>query len=207
MRRLAADHAKFYRQGGNGGWRAALPVGIVDILRSEAPYPAQFAALGYTLDRDDPIYMLAPRPRSMRNPFHQVAHFDNGVPIPPILVACFLDTPEAMSAGWYPVERTTPDSFYAWLNAPAGGESIGANADLRITNLAAFVYRTRADVREEFPEAFAAQRVPFLDWFCRYPQDEYGLDDAFIAPVREGLRAWRETSRLPEAPRYASTGQ
>jgi hypothetical protein len=49
-----ASH-KFFREGKVGGWREALPGPIVELFRHLAPYPSQFAELGYSLDQDQPL--------------------------------------------------------------------------------------------------------------------------------------------------------
>ena len=191
MRQLAGDDAKFYRQGGIGAWRSSLPPTIVDLLRRTDPYPARFAALGYTLDPTDPIYAMPRRHRSAQNPFHGITHFDNGVPIPPVLVGLFLSVPSAVSAPWYPVARTAPaDSFFAWLNAPSDDDPEQAEEIPRLTNLIVSLYHSRSDLRETYPDAFGRDRGAVLQWYCRSAQTEYGLNDAFVAPVRERLRAW-----------------
>lgn len=189
MRRVAGNHAKFFRKGGIGEWRAALPAKIIEMLRSVAPYPAQFAALGYTLDPHDPIYTI-PRQRSLLdNPFEDITHFDNGVLVAPIIVRLFLAAESAVKEPWLPVVRTeSPDSFYTWLNAPAADDPAGAEGALHITNLGLYLYRLRQDVQAAFPDVFGVDRTAFLCWYCRVAPDEYGISDLFIAPVRSALQ-------------------
>ncbi len=59
MRHMPGMDPRFFRKGQVGGWRSELPPMIVDLLR-QGPYPAQFAALGYSLDQD---YSLIPLSR------------------------------------------------------------------------------------------------------------------------------------------------
>ncbi len=50
MRKKATDEErKFFRKGGSGGWRESLPPEVIRMLTEMAPYPAQFAALGYQM--------------------------------------------------------------------------------------------------------------------------------------------------------------
>lgn len=53
MRKEAGKHARFFRKGHIGGWQQALPADILDILRTQAPYPRQIADLGYSLDMEN----------------------------------------------------------------------------------------------------------------------------------------------------------
>lgn len=53
LRKQAGGNRKFFRQGRAGQWRRELPPALVELLATRDPYPAQFAALGYSLDAGD----------------------------------------------------------------------------------------------------------------------------------------------------------
>jgi hypothetical protein len=80
MRETWQASQKFFREGKVGGWRAELPEQITELFRHMAPYPAQFAELGYSLDRDEPLPQAPERalgrPESRLNhpPFLDQAH-------------------------------------------------------------------------------------------------------------------------------------
>jgi hypothetical protein len=55
MRKRSPAFEKFIRRGTVGGWRSELPEQIIEIFRHTEPFPAQFAELGYSLDKDRPV--------------------------------------------------------------------------------------------------------------------------------------------------------
>jgi hypothetical protein len=108
------------------------------------------------------------------------------------------------------VTRTDSDSFYAWANAPAADDSQGADGPLPLTNLALYAYRSRSDVQAIYPDVFGQHRLHFAEWFVLYAPEAFGLDAAFIAPVRERFIAWanapaaEDTDRQPGQPLITS---
>ena len=190
VRRVAGPVDGFYRQGRVGGWRDVLAPEVIDDLRKTAPYPAQFAALGYRMDPEAPALGGFVAARGIPNPFTAVTHFDNLVAVSPLMVRLFFTVPSAVSSRWLPVSRTDRDSFYAWANAPADGDRPDAAPPIVLTRLALYAYRNRIDVREAFAEITGYQRPDFADWFIRNAAAEFGLDPAFIAPVRASFLAW-----------------
>jgi len=69
------------------------------------------------------------------NPFHDRTCFDNGVAIPQIAIQLYLSV-EGCFARWPNPELTTgPDSFFAWVNAPASDDPLKESAT-RIATLA-----------------------------------------------------------------------
>jgi hypothetical protein len=192
MLRMLAGKAssKFFREGKVGGWREILSPAVLDDLRRLDPYPEQFAALGYTLDPDDPSLIAPAAPRPSKNPFRAITHFDNGVPVSMLLVRLYLSVPSEISAGWQPVTRTDAGSFFAWANAPAADDPQGADGPLPLTNLALYAYRSRADVQEIYPDVFGRHRPDVAEWFILYSATAFELDDAFIAPMRARFLAW-----------------
>lgn len=186
MRAVDAD-PEFFRKGEVGNWKRALPRYILDILRHMEPYPDQFAALGYTLDLSDPLTTLPKVPRVSKNPFRDISHFANGVPVPPVAVRCYLSLDPAECRRWDNLEETTTDSFYGWLNAPAEGDPRRGEGVRTVTNLASYVHRTRSDLQKAFPDLFGKDRFRFVQWFIHNAEQRYELDEAFIEPLRGGV--------------------
>jgi len=193
MRELAGQTAAFFRKGGSGHWRAELPETIINILRHEPPFPQLFRVLGYSLDGDDASATRPRAPRRLQNPFAGVKQFDNGAPILPFMKAAYwrLD-PELTASFKMPISRTDdPDTFWAWLNAPAQDDPQRDNPDvLMISNIARWVYDYRTDLHAPMPDIFGAHRFLFVDWYIRRPFVELGLAPEFIKPVFERYVAW-----------------
>jgi len=186
MKAVDAD-PEFFRKGEVGNWKRALPRHILDVLRHVKPYPDQFATLGYTLDPDDPLTTLPKVPRMSKNPFRDISHFDNGIPVPPVAVRCYLSLDPAECRRWENLEETTTDSFYGWLNAPSE-EDLRRGEEVRtVTNLASYVHRTRPDLQKAFPDLFGRDRFRFVRWFIHNAEQRYELDEAFIKPLRGGM--------------------
>jgi hypothetical protein len=58
-----------------------------------------------------------------------------------------------------------------------------------ITELGAYLYSIRSDVRAIMPDLYGAHRVDFADWFISSAAKEYGLDRCLILPV---IRSWAQ---------------
>ena len=183
---------KFVRQGGVASWTEELPDGIQQLLGTHEPYPTQFAALGYTMRKDDPANARLREPSPTGNPFSATV-FSNGVPVAPILVDAFLDLPETLTSGWSDPAAVDENSFYAWLLRPAAADPHGGQLRPVITELAHYLHRIRPDVQEAFPEPFDGQRVTFGDWFLYSAAKEYDFAPVFGLPV---IRSWAEGGPL-----------
>ena len=197
LRRRSGSAPKFFRQGSVGQWREELPAEIVDLFRTLDPYPAQFSALGYTLEFDDPL-VAAPakrRPSSLS----QIPHFDNGMAVPSVALSLYLahDSSTAKSR-WPPFAETSPDSFFAWLNAPAADDPLRETAPC-ITNLGAYLRRLRADVTGEFPDPFGKDRVRYIVWLLTNAQTEYHIDPGFLDPIKDSFIRWAESPAAGES--------
>jgi hypothetical protein len=126
--------------------------------------------------------------RDSLNPFRGHAGFDNGLPVVPIIIELYLSI-EQCSVRWpQPWITGSQDSFCAWINAPADGDSRDGSRPL-ITNLAAYVHRARADVQDAYPNLFGDDRHALALWFSRHGSHEYALPDAFVDPVRRSFPA------------------
>jgi hypothetical protein len=189
VRQLPGIDRTFFRQGRVGDWRTAVPASIVALLRDHEPYPTLFAALGYTFDPTDPLIATPARPRTSRNPFQGSSQFDNGVPVAALLVRLFLSVPSERSRQWPPVTLTDPGSFYAWVNSPAEADPDRRNA-IFLTNLAAFIHSTRADLQDSFPDLFGHDRLGYALWFVGRAQVECEIAATLVRPVRDALLAW-----------------
>jgi hypothetical protein len=80
MRDLPGQDPRFFRKGAVGGWRAELPQQIIDIFRHTEPYSSQFAALGYSMDQDQPI-PLSPRQLAALDTVRATAEVNPHLPI------------------------------------------------------------------------------------------------------------------------------
>jgi hypothetical protein len=190
MRRLDESNSKFFRQGSIGGWRKSLPAEILDLFRDAEPYPDQFAALGYTLDLDDPLIAAPaqPRPTSVSH----ISQFDNGVPVPVAATKLYLSFESAEARARWPhfADTTAPDSFYAWLNSPADDDPLRGTSLPVITNLGSWFYRLRPDVAAVYTDRFQSQRIQYVIWLLSNAGKEHNLDPAFIEPIRDSFLQW-----------------
>lgn len=188
MRKVSGPARKFFRQGGVGGWRKELSAEVIDLFRHHDPYPAQFAALGYTLDPADPLIDAPAVPRPEKNPFRDADHFDNSVSVPPIAARLYLsfDTDEARRRWPDPIATHSPDSFYAWMNAPAEQDPHRNTAEPVITNLTAYLRRIGGAFQELPGDIYRSGRADWAFWLLQNAREEYSLDLEFLRP----LLAW-----------------
>jgi hypothetical protein len=190
MRTLAGRFGGFFRAGRSGAWRDVLPPDIVEVFRSTEPYRSQVSALGYSMDGAAREIALSNAP-PLRCPLLDVSRFDNGVPVAPLLVKCFLYAEDGLRRQWTrDLRGTGPDSFYGWLNATASLPGEGRYASLDVSNLAYFIYFDRHDLRIAFPDLGGPDRREFVQWFLNYASSEYGVDRAFVQAAGDGFRKW-----------------
>ena len=117
--------------------------------------------------------------------------FDNGARIVPIIRACYAAAAPRVKLRWFAPASTDSGSFFAWLNSPATIPAREPFGELPITELAAFIYGQRPDVRAAFPDLASEDRTRFTEWFLQYAASEYALDEVFL---REPTAAWRRWS-------------
>lgn len=191
LRKLRNDpQGRFFRKGGPGSWRDELPESVLDIFRNHEPYPEYFRELGYTLDPHDPLIDAPAVPRISTNPFLNSDRFDNGVMVPTIVVRLYLLLDPTLKARWHDtIASTSETSFYAWLAARADEDAGREERVPHLSNLAYYVYRMRPDLQAVFPDVFGRDRSAYITWFLRHTQGEYGLDEAFLRPMRATSRA------------------
>jgi hypothetical protein len=193
MRSMAGEFSGFFRQGRVGDWRQMLAPDVVEVLRRQPPYAAQVARLGYSMNPAD----AAPRNRvsSRRHPMTTLDRFENGVAVAPIMVQCFFCAPYEQRQIWErQLAATGPGSFYDWLNSPAPVAGGGLYETLPISNIAAFVYEQRPDVRLVYGDLNSSDRYEYARWFLRRAGTECGLDAAFVNRQRASLLRWANAS-------------
>lgn len=180
MRSLAGPFAGFFREGRVGAWTDVLAPDIVQVLRDQEPYRSQIAMLGYSMELSQDC-LGRELPKIEPCVLQRIPAFDNGVPVSPILIKCFLHSDDDLRRGWtHDPAATGPSSFFEWLRAPAPIPGDGPDAALNISNLAHFLYFDRHDLRTAFPDLRHGNRKSFVEWFQYYPESEYGLDRALI---------------------------
>jgi hypothetical protein len=194
MRAMAGPFGGFFREGSVGAWRELLPADVIEVFRSVAPYPELSAALGYSMDPGDPTIARAVGPRT-RHPMADLERFENGVPVAPILRQCFFWALPELRTGWQEhLAATGPSSYYDWLNQASGTVGRGSYEELPLSNLAAFAYGQRPDLRATFPDLTGSDRCGYALWFVRNAESEYGLDTAFAGSQRGLLMGWANTA-------------
>lgn len=206
MRKMAGDFGGFFREGRLGAWRDELPQETADILRGHEPYASQLAALGYSMDPAGPLNAARVQPRQT-HPMATVERFENGVRVSPLLIQCLFWAPDELRARWEnQFQGAAPASFYEWLNAPCPACGRGIYEGLSVSNLAAFLYDWRPDVRLAYPDLTSRSRYEYLQWFLRYAKPVYNLDAAFIDAVRGDLLRWANaTTPIDGAPGVRAT--
>jgi hypothetical protein len=206
MRSLAHENRAFFRQGGGGGWRRVLPADIVELLRTIDPYPAQFAALGYSLAAQDAWSGATLKRPAAKADFFEA--FGHSAVATALLKTIYLSFDSSDAQRRWPDIATAgaPTSFHAWLNAAAETDLPASAAVPAITNLAAHIHRARTDVRAAFPEPYGQHqhRIDYLLWLMREGAAEYQLDDAQVAPLRDSFAAWAARADAADAAQRAA---
>ena len=172
----------FMRKGGLNSWVQELPPKIQTVLREQEPYPAQFAALGYTMNPQDPANTRVTEPARAGNPFPG-GTFSNGVPLAPILLHIYFEETKQDLTRWQDGGSIAPGSFYAWLMSPAAADPTEGKGVPVITEFAHYLYRLRTDLPEVFPDVFGENRRAFGDWFLYSAALDFDFDWSFTLPV------------------------
>ena len=180
MQQLLDPEKKLIRRGGTGGWREILPEKIKEALARLDPYPAQFAALSYSMDESDPANAPQPNPGKVDGPFSAKRHFDDGTPITPVLMKAYFDLPSDLRARWLAPDLTSAGSFYTWLNQPAAADPVKDRPNPIISELAYYIYRQRSDLQTIFRDPFGVDRSEFIAWFHLEAKKEYSLPSCFF---------------------------
>lgn len=172
------------RRGKSGDWTQEVPEDIVAIFREHPVLRSVLDAWGYSLEGNQ---KTEPFDYSRLNPFHGKTHFDNGVPIVPLIVRIYLLMWPESSARWpNPLQTVGEDTYFEWLNSAADIPGNADNAPV-ITSLAHRVYNIRDDVQRVMPDWLDRHKVQFCVWFVYSAFDEYELDTHFVAPMFTSL--------------------
>ncbi len=117
-------------------------------------------------------------------------HFDNGVAIPDAGRALHHESPETAARAADPFSDDGFEAFLKVWNQPVAEL---APKEPPISRLAYRIYKCRPDVETLMPDVFGKHRIRFLEWMLTSGRSEHRLDEAFLSPALEGLRA-------PESP-------
>lgn len=176
MRKKHAKTAFHFREGRAGKWRDTLPEPIKEAFRSLPPYPAQFKAMGYSMEEKTVDVSPAHKENSQSD--------ETVAPSSEFLETLFDELQSSTAAGWKrPVGGNVSGSFLNWLNAPCEEDRVGAQKSVPITNLAKSIYDRRPDLQRKFPKLFDEDRLSFATWFLLRSQHEYGLNLSYQTPL------------------------
>ncbi|MCW5853670.1 MAG: hypothetical protein KIT87_26625, partial [Anaerolineae bacterium] len=107
---------------------------------------------------------------------YSLAHFDNGVPIPPLARLIYRQHRAQHTDFGNPFEADRPDSFFAWLN-----EIVDADAGREgWTRFWRSAYLFRPDVQRVLPEPLEAQRHDFRRWTLEGGRRDFDVPDGLI---------------------------
>lgn len=179
---------KFVRKGGLNSWQTVLPDDIKTSLTDQQPYPAQMAAMGYTMDPAAPDNARSENPADAGNPFRERT-FANGIAVAPIHLRAYFELPDEKVANWTDGCAVGEDTFYAWLMQPATADPQRETAIPVVSEFAYWLYSTRPDVQQAFPDIFGAHRQQVCDWFLFSACREYRYDRHFGVPI---LTSWAQ---------------
>jgi len=204
MRATAQDNRAFFRQGSYGGWRQVLPPDLVDFLRTTEPYPAQFAALGYTLDAQDKWSAAAAKRVPAKAGFFE--QFGHSPATTSLLKSIYLsfDTDDAQRRWPDIAQASVPTSFHAWLNQPADADPGAPGAGPMITNIAAQIHRLRTHLSTSFPDLYGRDRADFCSGSLsmrrrpissKMPTSRRFATRLPSGPPRHGRPRWIRTTR------------
>ncbi len=192
---------RFFRKGLQGEWKKEIPPNMLQILRTQPPYPELCNQLGYSFD-DTEVLTRPTFDYTTINPFHKRQEFDNGIKITQFLSLVYFSTKNALQRWPNPFETSSAECFYNWLILPCEADTQTVALDnsatrLLITNLAHFIYQLRGDLRQAFPDLFGKNREEFGRWFVNQFPLEYDIEPAFITPMLRSLNSNQTTHVQP----------
>ena len=117
---------------------------------------------------------------SVRSLSYAYGRFDNGIPIPNIVRACYREV-DAEGERWPDPFATGPGSFFEFLNSsyrPEGGGRAGP-----LTQLAAHIYRTDRSLQQYLPRGLDRRPAGVAAWVASEGAQRYHLGEAFVAPL------------------------
>lgn len=147
------------------------------------------AAFLVTEYRED---LLARGYKHCRNWPYAYGTFDNGFPIPDMGRPIHHEAPAVHSEVENPFSE---EGFRAFLAVWNGSFNGGNGNTTGVTRLAYRIYRGRYDVQAVMPDVLGHDRVRFLEWMISSAKREHKLDDVFLEPVWDALKAADQSSR------------
>jgi hypothetical protein len=106
--------------------------------------------------------------------------FDNGVTIPDVARALYLQLGDDAGSFGDPLRSTGPGSYFSWLTSSVDNEC-GSRC---VTRLWYGIHRSRPDLQAAFPDPLGADRDAFLDWATTSGMAEQRLSTRFASPGR-----------------------
>jgi hypothetical protein len=100
--------------------------------------------------------------------------FSNGIPIPPVVRAIYLELGEQVEVFGDPFRTDAPGSFFNWLVEPAGEWS---DENASVSRLWAEIHARRPDLQKVFPDPLSTDREGFLAWTAEAGRHEYDIPD------------------------------
>lgn len=187
LRGLKGREDRHFRAGLAGQWVDSLPPAHIAALADTPRYRELAAQLGYSFDIGSQRHP-EPFDYARISPFVGNDRFDNGVPIPPIVVDLYFSHP-GLRARWpNPLRTGDRDSYLAWLSSPTTAPSEGNDIHRGPSPLARHLRDIRPDLREAFPDPDDADRLRFCHWFLVSGQREYRLPPELVQPIQELVR-------------------
>jgi glycosyltransferase involved in cell wall biosynthesis len=120
------------------------------------------------------------------------ARFDDGSRIPDAARKIYRDLGSQAERFGDPFSSRGEERFMAWLNEPAPGTG---KREPVITRLALEIYRNRADLQLAFPQLEGDDRLAYTRWLASTGRRQHGLDEPFIAALRNPAEAALEAER------------
>lgn len=204
LRQKTGKTAFHFRAGRSGDWRKLLTPEIIEVFRNQSPYPAQFEALGYSLEATDSP-TAAPAAPVFKDPFRGATQFEDGTPLCDFLVAHYFESVADPMQRWPdPTLTSVDDSYFAWLNGAADDDPHRDGNRILVTRLARAIHAARPDLQRAFPDPFENDRLAFSNWFILFAKKEFGLAPVFLTAVFESIAALQPMP--PMAPMTSETG-
>ncbi len=184
---------KHFRKGVQGEWKKVIPNKILELFRTEAPYPELFKKLDYSMDKS------LPSPPSFDyasiNPFYKKNNFDNGVKVTQFISLLYFSTPSALQRWPDPFETKSNTCFFNWLMSPIDFKEDQERLPI-ITPVSYFIYKNRLNLQQAFPEFLTQDRTSFCKWFVNQAPKEYEIDPVFISVVDSSFQMPSDTPKL-----------
>jgi glycosyltransferase involved in cell wall biosynthesis len=160
--------------------------------------------LPYRISKHQNRYRLPDLPRAFRELFHGYARaldehgwketrglpyhygfFDNGAQIPSFMRRVYWEFHDQRARFGNPFAAAGPSSFFSWIMSPHRPES-------HLSNLLAFLWRSRPDVAAVYPDPEHRDALPYLQWVLDHSNADFGLNEPYQAAFRALVAKLRE---------------